>query len=340
MCLKSRPASRPPGIQSGGAFAAREAQCGTRALASALTAPDPGTGGAGLPWGRALACRGPGGGCGHLPCFQKWSAALILCTDQSPWPRASWDPRAAANVEMPAGHGAGDALDPRPPRWRGPAGAPGPHWRPGDAFSRKGKLPATAKYAIVHLLLKLKKIFFLPLPKISLTAVQWSSHRGEGAGRSRPFSFRASSWVRGEDAHWWEGERGSIPGGCQEKHYRLFKTIRELYKSPLSLVKNKLESSEVIFFLYSKQVPVVYIYRVLEGWGSTLLRASLWLVRVRACVLVLSAGAFSLPHLKRDAHVTLLAGIPPLPLSCAPSVRSDTYPLRGLLSSFPAGECL
>lgn len=189
---------RPPGIQSGGAFAAREAQCGARALASALTAPDPGTGGAGLPWGRALACRGPGGGCGHLPCFQKWSAALILCTDQSPWPRASWDPRAAANVEMPAGHGAGDALDPRPPRWRGPAGAPGPHWRPGDAFSRKGKLPATAKYAIVHLLLKLKKIFFLPLPKISLTAVQWSTTvvRGRGGAGHSHFAQAAGCGAR------------------------------------------------------------------------------------------------------------------------------------------------
>lgn len=242
----------------------------------------------------------------------------------------------------------GDASGARRRGRLGPAPAPLARtsrgtWAPLAARGRLFKKRQAASHSEVcncPSVAQIKKNFFPSIAKNFSNCVQWSSHRGEGAGRSQPFSFRASSWVRGEDAHRWEGERGSIPGGCQEKHYRLFKTIRELYKSPLSLVKNKLESSEVIFFLYSKQVPVVYIYRVLEGWGSTLLRASLWLVRVRACVLVLSVGAFSLPHLKRDAHVTLLAGIPPLPLSCAPSVRSNTYPLRGLLSSFPAGECL
>lgn len=62
-----------------------------------------------------------------------------------------------------------------------------------------------------------------------------------------------------------------------KKNTTVFLKQFENFINHQSLVKNKLESSEVIFFLYSKQVPVVYIYRVLEGWGSTLLRASLWL---------------------------------------------------------------
>lgn len=43
------------------------------------------------------------------------------------------------------------------------------------AFLRKGKLPTTMKYTIVHLLLELKQIFSLPLAKISLATVQWSN---------------------------------------------------------------------------------------------------------------------------------------------------------------------
>lgn len=97
----------------------REARRGALALvfASAASGPENGWGhgragrvGPLLRWRRARTCRGPSGGCGHLPRFRKWSVTLIHCTDQSPWPTASWDPPAAANSKMPAGHGTEDAL--------------------------------------------------------------------------------------------------------------------------------------------------------------------------------------------------------------------------------------
>lgn len=65
--------------------------------------------------------------------------------------------------------------------------------------------------------------------------------------------------MRGKDFHWYEGERGRILGECQEKYYHLLKRFENFINHQLSLVKNKLESSEVIFFLYSKQVPTVSV---------------------------------------------------------------------------------
>lgn len=50
-----------------------------------------------------------------------------------------------------------------------------------DAFLRKGRLPNTMKYAIVHLLLKLK-IFSSPVPRTSLTTVQRSILTIQGGG--------------------------------------------------------------------------------------------------------------------------------------------------------------
>lgn len=66
-----------------------------------------------------------------------------------------------SDLKMPAGHGTEDALDLCPP-WL--VRTSREHLRPPlaglvNAFLRKGKLPTTMKYAIVHLLLKLK-IFF------------------------------------------------------------------------------------------------------------------------------------------------------------------------------------
>lgn len=45
------------------------------------------------PWQKALTCCGFSGGCRHHPCFQKWSVTLIHCTKQSPWLKASQDPK-------------------------------------------------------------------------------------------------------------------------------------------------------------------------------------------------------------------------------------------------------
>lgn len=95
--------------------------------------------------------RGP-----HLG-LQKWSVTLIHCADQPLWRAASQDPQAVANLKVPAGHLTEDALAPCPP-WLVRSGPQ--HLRPvgraASAFLRRGRLPATVKYAIVHLLLKLK----------------------------------------------------------------------------------------------------------------------------------------------------------------------------------------
>lgn len=92
--------------------------------------------------------------------------------------RASQGPRAVANLKTAsrAWHPE-DVLDSCPPwlvrtSWE--------RLRPllagsMSAFLRKGKLPTTMKYAIVHLLLKLKKIFFPSIAKNSLATVQWSN---------------------------------------------------------------------------------------------------------------------------------------------------------------------
>ncbi|KAI5270221.1 Zinc Finger Cchc Domain-Containing Protein 3 [Manis pentadactyla] len=45
------------------------------------------------PWEKALTCYGISRGCRHHLCFQKWSVTLIHCTKQSPWLKASQDPK-------------------------------------------------------------------------------------------------------------------------------------------------------------------------------------------------------------------------------------------------------
>lgn len=112
--------------------------------------------------------RGP-----HLG-VQKWSVTLIHCATQPPWRMASQDPQAAANLKVPAGHRTEDALAPCPP-WLVRSGPQ--HLRPvGRVHECLFKERQAASHdEICHCpsVAQIKKIYFLPLPRISLTAVQW-----------------------------------------------------------------------------------------------------------------------------------------------------------------------
>lgn len=164
--------------------------CGALAHVLALTASGPGNRWIMDPWkARALPSRGgsPGPlgsqGCRrpHLG-VQKWSVTLIHCTNQPPWRTASQDPQAAANLKVPAGHRTEDALAPCPP-WLVCSGPQ--HLRPvGRARECLFKERQAASHdEICHCpsVAQIKKIYFLPLPRISLTTVQWP-HLLRGGG--------------------------------------------------------------------------------------------------------------------------------------------------------------
>ena len=114
------------------------------------------------------------GGRRHHLCFQKWSVTLIHCTNQSPWMRASQDPRAAANLKMPAGHGTEDVLDSCPP-WlvRTSPECLRPPLAGRECLFKKRQAANHNEICNCPSVAQIKKNFFcLPLPKISLATVQ------------------------------------------------------------------------------------------------------------------------------------------------------------------------